>query len=308
MDTSLGEENPLYEEISNFGYQNVLSHNGIQELDAGFNDMPIHDVVNSPNVDAFEQQLPGLDDYEHHTNVHHAYEPVDENVKIFDVSRTCHFYEQVIEPEFLEPVVISDDPCPQEVETLDHTLLSQVVNSFFAEDSDEVINEQSQSESVLSSRMTRQCRSEVHESTSPVLHVTQPFSLAYERDQLYEKVPNLDVSAFLLSNVLPIYEVAQVYEKVPSVDVAQLLSVAESVYEYAQVYEKVPNVDLTLLLVNSKDIYEIAQTYEKVPHVDISKLLKAVYDRTYEKVPNVDIFQLLSQVPMASTPEQLKSD
>ncbi len=148
---------------------------------------------------------------------------------------------------------------------------------------------------------------------------SQIFSDAiYERAQVYERVPNVDIARLLSNATEDLYETAQTYERVPDADIAQILlssstmnkSVLISDEEKTSLYEKVPNVILVSGVDNTRKITSVKEKpeiYEQVPNVDIAKILSCVStplssnvptpdenhcEGTEEQVPNMDIARL----------------
>ncbi len=303
----------IYEVVDDRGYYNLDTN-----VEAGLTDEQGSDTdENGPNSDMQSGDLVPASNRpqsltEGRTSVHHDYERVDENIRIFDISRSHHIYDQPhsMDNTQVQLIVNSErasssphgrthsqyEPVPS-VDTIQQLPTTAGMSS--AEDSPGGDYEQAPNVDISQINGSHILVTSSYERTQP--HGGIPFAPllsnatedSYETAQAYERVPNVDIAQLVeATNHSGSHKI---YERVPNVDITQLLESTDH-YETAQTYDRVPNVDISQLL-ESTGHYERAQTYERVPNVDITQLLEATghYERaqTYERVPNVDISQLL---------------
>ena len=287
------ENSNYYEEIDDRGYTSLNARVREVETDFGggeITDDHSYDIIEDDNCDQL-LEVPTNQRILASTLIsdHHDYESIDKKVKIFDVSRTHHVYDQ---PEVIASTGILSfhgrtHACEQVLGVGVTQILTSAEGGCRRADHSSALPVQNCSER------------EVYEHAQSV-DVLQNATSSFggnisEREAIYECAPSVHIvqananCTFLES----IYESegSQVYERVPNVDIAQILSVAASIYDRAKFYERVPNVNIAPI----KNATETSQTYEQVPNVNIIQLIEAasLQGQTYEQVQNVDIAQLL---------------
>ena len=178
----------------------------------------------------------------------HVYEQLDESIRLFDVTRKHHYdHIQDIIEVILPSLIDESNRGP-------HVDAAQLLPNATVESTD---------------RNSYESRTQIYEKVpdadipqilSTAVHNLRDLTSGYDSAHLQAHV------AQILSAASSIYERDQVYDRVPNMDIGLLLSNAA---ETAQIYEQVPNVDIAHLV----DPYEIIQTYERVPNTDIDQIL-----------------------------------